>query len=335
MLSEAKHLSEKDAAQFRDLLVRWYRKNGRDLPWRRTSDPYAIFVSEVMLQQTQVATVIPYYERWLRRFPDIGTLARASESEVLHGWQGLGYYSRARNLHAAAKILREKYRGIFPRQLEELAQLPGAGRYTANAIATFAFDQSVPIVEANIGRVLARVSNLRIPIDGSAGRKVVWEMAEKLLPERNARFHNSALMDIGALICTARTPKCNLCPVQKFCCAKNPLLLPIKKPRPRAKCLTEFHSFSCARGCVLLEQSRKRWRGLWILPPLKSKPLRQSALHISEFPFTHHRVRLEIFRTLHRNSGYAAQRWFRFSELDSLPMPSPHRRALHQILSAL
>src|SRR3954467_6638796 len=138
MLSEAKYLSQKEAAQFRCRLSRWYQKNGRDLPWRRTRDPYAIFVSEVMLQQTQVSTVIPYYERWLRRFPNIERLALASESDVLNAWQGLGYYSRARNLHAAAKIVRNTYRGVFPCHPEELAKLPGAGRYTANAIATFA-----------------------------------------------------------------------------------------------------------------------------------------------------------------------------------------------------
>jgi len=331
MLSEAKHLSQKEAAQFRHRLLRWYRKNGRDLPWRRTTDPYAIFVSEVMLQQTQVSAVIPYYERWLRRFPNIERLARASESEVLHAWQGLGYYSRARNLHAAAKILRSKYRGVFPRCSRELAELPGAGRYTANAIATFAFNRDVPLVETNIGRVLSRIVNLQLLVDDNAGRNKLWNIAAQLLPRRNARIHNSALMDLGALVCT-RTPTCPACPVREFCRAKNPSTLPRKRPRYREKRVTEFHSFNYTRGRVLLEQSRKRWRGLWTLPSLEVKPIGQSALHVCEFPFTHHRITLVVFAGARRRAMNKSQRWFREHELADIPIPSPHRRALNQLL---
>jgi A/G-specific adenine glycosylase len=330
MKKESKHPF--DANEFQRTLRTWYRKNGRDLPWRKTSDPYAVFVSEVMLQQTQVATVIPYYKQWLRRFPDIGSLALASESDVLHAWQGLGYYSRARNLHSAAKIVSNKYRGIFPQQTEELAQLPGVGRYTANAVATFAFDRPVPIVEANVGRVLSRVFNLQMPIDESPGRNALWQMAATALPKRAARIHNSALMDLGATICVARTPKCGICPVQTFCSAKDPLVLPLKKPRPREKRLTELHSFNYARGCVLLEQSRQRWRGLWILPPLLTEPI-GPALHISDFPFTHHRVTLSVFATSHAARTSQSQQWFRVRDLHALPIPSPHRRALDHLLS--
>ena len=287
-----------------------------------------------MLQQTQVVTVIPYYERWLRRFPDIETLAHASESAVLHAWEGLGYYSRARNLHAAAKILTKKYRGVFPQQPNELAQLPGVGPYTANAVATFAFDYPVPIVEANIVRLLARIFNLQLPIDRGPGRKALWEMAATLLPKQGTRIHNSALIDLGATVCVARLPKCNVCPVRRFCRATNPSILPFKKPRSRENRLSEFHSFSHARGHVLLQQSRKRWRGLWILPPLRSKPAGQSALHVSEFPFTHHRVTLAVFAATPRTAptNYS-RRWFRLNELNTLPMPSPHRRALDQLIA--
>ncbi len=330
MLIEAKHLSEKEAAQFRRRLLRWYRNNGRDLPWRRTSDPYAIFVSEVMLQQTQVSAVIPYYERWLRRFPNSEKLALASESEVLHAWQGLGYYSRARNLHAAAKILRSKYRGTFPRQPEELAELPGAGRYTANAIATFAFNRPVPVVETNIGRVLARIFDLQQPIDDSAGRKELWKIAAHLIPRRGARAHNSALMDLGAIVCT-RTPKCPACPVRDFCRAKNPALLPIKKSPAGQRRLRELHSFNFRRDRVLLEQARKRWRGLWILPTLATEPPGQPPIQISEFPFTHHRVTLEVFATP-SPPVHKFRQWFPIRELPTIPMPSPHRRALDQLL---
>ena len=149
------------STKFRRRLLTWYRRHGRDLPWRRTRDPYAILVSEFMLQQTQVTTVIPYYHKWLRRFPDFASLARASENEVLHAWQGLGYYARARNLHATAKTVMDRHGGHFPRAIEQMQQLPGIGKYTAHAVANFAFNQSVPIVEANTGRVLARLFNLR------------------------------------------------------------------------------------------------------------------------------------------------------------------------------
>ncbi len=284
-----------------------------------------------MLQQTQVSAVIPYYERWLRRFPDIETLAFASESEVLHAWQGLGYYSRARNLHAAAKILRNKYRGVFPRQPEELADLPGAGRYTANAIATFAFNRSVPVVETNIGRLLARITNLQLPVDDSTGRNELWKIAAQLLPRRGARIHNSALMDFGAIVC-ARTPKCRVCPVRGFCRAKNPSLLPIKRSPPREKRLRELHSFNFARGRVLLEQSRTRWRGLWILPALATEPAGQAPLQVSEFPFTHHRITLAVFAASPLPRVRESRHWFSIRKLHTLPMPSPHRRALDQLL---
>ncbi len=330
MLSEAKHLSKKEAAQFRRALWRWFRTNGRDLPWRRTTDPYAILVSEVMLQQTQVAAVIPYYERWLRRFPNIKRLASAPESEVLHAWQGLGYYSRARNLHAAAKILRKKYRGTFPLRIEELVALPGVGRYTANAIATFAFDRSVPVVEANIARVLSRVFNLQIPIDEIAGRNALWHAAEMLLPKRGARIHNSALMDLGATICTARLPKCGICPAKKFCRAKSPQTLPLKRPRPARKQLWENHAFVVRRNRILLEQSVKRWRGMWILPSAETTPPTQPIYSLT-FPFTNHRVNLRIFAAHQHSIEKRMQRWFSKNSLDSIPIPSPHRRAIAAI----
>ena len=275
---------------------------------------------------------LPYYERWLRRFPNIEKLALAPESEVLHEWQGLGYYSRARHLHAAAKILRTKYRDVFPCDPEELAKLPGAGRYTANAIATFAFNRCVPLVETNIGRVLARIFDLRNPIDASAGRNELWKIAAQLVPLRNARMHSSALMDLGATICVAGVPKCTCCPVRKHCRAKDPSTLPFKQPRRREKRLTEFHSFDYTRGRVLLEQSRRRWRGLWMLPSLEVKPIGQLALHVSEFSVTHHRITLAVFASPRQHAANKSKRWFRVRELAAIPIPSPHRRALNQLL---
>jgi A/G-specific adenine glycosylase len=323
-----------NAASFRRVLLAWYHKNGRDLPWRRTSDPYAILVSELMLQQTQVAAVIPYYNEWMRRFPDLATLAAASEREVLHAWQGLGYYARARNLRVAAQIVMKKHGGSFPRSADAMRALPGIGRYTANAVATFAFNQSRPIVEANIARLLARLLDLRVPIDTSAGRDALWVCAAALVPRREAATHNSALMDLGALICGPR-PKCGVCPVKRFCRTKDPSTLPIKKARPAIKRCTEHHGFVLRRRRVLLEQSQNRWRGMWILPRLAPPPALRKPLHVSEFPFTNHRITLAVFpEESRRRKRTATQRWFPIGTVDSLPLPTPHRRALNQILTA-
>lgn len=322
-----------DPASFRRSLLVWFQQNGRDLPWRRTHDPYAILISEVMLQQTQVATVLPYYSEWLRRFPDFKSLAAAPESDVLHAWQGLGYYARARNLHAAAKAVMESHGGLFPVSVEEIRKLPGLGRYTANAVATFAFDQSVPIVEANTARCLARLLNLQIRVDSSEGQRKLWDLATALLPKRSTAVHNSALMDLGALVCISGQPKCPVCPVRAFCRAVDPAQLPLKKARTPTKQLTEFHGLARRNGHVLLEQSLVRWRGMWILPRLRSSPPGAALLHSSEFPFTHHRVRLEVYAAPFPNeSATEARQWFSHEQIHSLPMPSPHRRALTALL---
>jgi len=321
-----------DAVEFRAALRAWYRKNGRDLPWRKTRDPYATLVSEFMLQQTQVATVLAYFERWLRRFPDFESVARATEDEVLRAWQGLGYYSRARNLHAAAKIIGRNFRGSLPQTIEELQQLPGVGRYTANAIASFAFDQAVPIVETNVARVIARLFNFQIAIDTSAGRQALWKNAAQLLPQHHAREHNSALMDLGATICAARNPRCNLCPIRNFCCAIDPHLLPIKKAAPPLLHLRENHSFLFSRGRILLEKSTERWRGMWMLPRLFTSARNKKPLHVSQFSFTHHRVTLALFATSNGTRASKSQRWFHVRDLHAIAIPSPHRRALKQLL---
>jgi len=321
------------AALFRRFLLNWYRQNARDLPWRRTSDPYAILVSEFMLQQTQVATVIPYYKAWLRRFPDFATLAAASENDVLHAWQGLGYYSRARNLRATVIAVMGKHAGVFPRSPTSIQELPGIGRYTANAIATFAFDQSVPIVESNIARVLSRLFDLQTPIDTIAGREQLWSAAAQLLPRRNAGQHNSALMELGALVCGVR-PKCEICPAKIFCRATEPGALPRKKARPALELRTEHHGFALRRRRVLLEQSQDRWRGMWILPRLTGRPTASQPVHLLEFPFTHHRITLAVYE--HKSAAHESpsRSWFPITELSSIPIPSPHRRALNKLLAS-
>lgn len=316
-------------AAFRRTLLAWYGKHGRDLPWRHTRDPYAILVSEVMLQQTQVATVLPYYERWLQRFPNFQTLAAAAESDVLHAWQGLGYYSRARNLHAAAKAIVSEYGGAFP---ERPDRLPGVGRYTANAVRTFALDHSVPVVEANIARLLARMMNLQLSIDTSAGREALWAYAAALVPKNGASVFNSALMDLGATICVARRAKCDVCPVHGYCRANDPTKLPLKKNPAATKALTELHAWTVSDGRVLLEQSGERWRGMWILPRLQTAP-DSRAIYLAEFPFTHHRITLSVHRA--RAPHAKNRRWFDLAELESIPLPSPHRRAVTALRQSL
>jgi A/G-specific adenine glycosylase len=322
-------------ATFRRALLSWHKKNGRHtLPWRRTADPYAVLVSEVMLQQTQVATAIPYYEIWMRQFPNFTALAAASEREVLRAWQGLGYYTRARNLHACAQQVVAHHGGHLPETPAALAEFPGLGRYSANAIATFAFDQAVPIVEANIARLLCRLSDMRVPIDTGAGRAKLWRFAETLVPKSRPGVFNSALMDLGATICIARRPRCALCPVKKFCRARRPEQLPIRKPARAVINLAESHEFIRCRGRILLEQSRGRWQGLWILPRRQKPDGKVPPLHTSTFPVTHHRVRLEVFAPAEIRARQTSERWFPIRTLDSVPLPSPHRRALETILAA-
>ena len=323
-----------DSPLFEGELLSWFRRYGRDLPWRRTRDPHAILVSEFMLQQTQVATVLAFYERWLARFPDFATLARANESDVLHAWQGLGYYARARNLRAAAKYVVDNFGGELPADTAKIAQLPGVGRYTAGAVASFAFDLPAPAVDANIGRVLARLTNLQIPIDSSRGRDKLWQTASALVLTSGARAHNAALMDLGAMICVPRRPLCGECPVGRFCCAENPAALPVKKRRPRTVRLIEHHAFTLRRNRILLEQSRQRWRGMWILPRLETPAPNCRPLWQIDFPFTHHRIMLAIFAQPAPKIPNEHAKWFLLSEVPNLPVPSPHRRALEALLPA-
>jgi A/G-specific adenine glycosylase len=325
-------VSPEFAGSFRSALLHWYRRCGRDLPWRRTRDPYAVLVSEIMLQQTQVATVIPYYYRWLRRFPDFASLARASEQDVLQLWQGLGYYRRARNLHATARAIVKRQQGRFPAELATARDLPGIGRYTANAVATFALGRAVPLAEANISRTLARLFNVTTRIDSSAGQKQIWQLAATLLPYRRADRFNSALMDLGALVCVNGKPRCGVCPVKKFCRAERPESLPVRRTRAPVRRLTEPHLFAVKQNKLLLDQSSDRWRGMWILPRLDAPPPAGQPVYRSVFSFTNHRIRLLVFRRPHGGKPPRSRRWFRIDSLESIPMPSPHRRAIVDLL---
>ena len=216
-------------------LLAWFDRHKRDLPWRRTSDPYRIWVSEVMLQQTQVDTVLPYFERFMRRFPDLPSLAEANQQEVLALWEGLGYYSRARNLHKAAKQLMADYGGKLPETLPELRRLPGVGPYIAAAIASIAFSIPEPALDGNLRRVLARLGASELPLGTPASDAALLELARKLMPAEAPGDFNQALMDLGSAICLPKAPLCAQCPVQAHCLAftsglQNTLPRRLKKP---------------------------------------------------------------------------------------------------------
>jgi A/G-specific adenine glycosylase len=324
----------KNLKSLRQQLARWFRQHGRDLPWRRTTDPYAIMVSEFMLQQTQVATVIEYYQRWLKRFPDFNALAAASEADVLHAWQGLGYYARARNLHRAARTVAEQHGGKLPNDLAAIAALPGIGRYTAGAVATFAFDRATPIVDANIARVLARLVNLSEPIDTTRGADILWQTAETLLPKQSGRIHNSAIMELGALLCTPRAPQCLICPIRTHCRAENPESLPRKKPRAKTIALTENCAWCVRNGKLLLEQQTgPRWRGLWKLPQLETVTPCSRLLLAFEYPFTNHRVTLSVYAESSYEKPTANHRWVPLTKIDGIALAAPHRRAIKRLVA--
>jgi A/G-specific adenine glycosylase len=325
-----------EITEFRSELTTWFGRHGRRLPWRATEDPYAILVSELMLQQTQVATVIGYYQRWFERFPTLRDLAVADESEVLHAWQGLGYYNRARNLHKCAKIIVAEWNESFPSAVEELLKLPGIGKYTAGAIASFAFNLPAPIVDANVERATSRLLNLQEPTDHPTGGRVLWDFASQYAQGPNPRLLNSALMELGATICLPRKPLCVICPVRSFCAATDPESLPKKRERQKVEKKTESHVLVLKDDQILLQQNLgKRWHGLWSLPPLletNSKPDQRFDMNLPflslSYPITRFVVRLNVFLTDPPLTLAAGQLWHRLELLDSVPMPSPHRRAV-------
>ncbi len=201
-------------------LAAWFDATSRDLPWRRERAPYAVWLSEVMLQQTRVDTVVPYFQRFLARFPDVRALAAAPLDDVLHLWSGLGYYRRARQLHATAREVTERHGGVFPAEAPALRALPGIGAYTAGAIASIAYGRREPLVDGNVARVLARLEGIGEPIKSPSAVRRVWAIAARLLPDEQPGRFNEALMELGAMVCTPRDPRCDACPVSRFCAAR-------------------------------------------------------------------------------------------------------------------
>jgi A/G-specific adenine glycosylase len=265
------HFSSQQKRSLRRRLIAWYRSHARDLPWRHSRDPYCVWVSEIMLQQTQVATVREYFARFVRALPDVHQLAAADEQHVLRLWEGLGYYRRARQLHAAAKQIVAEHAGRFPQDLDALRKLPGIGRYTAGAIASIAFNRRAAILEANTIRLLSRLIGYRGDPRLTAGHHVLWEVAESILPQKDVAEFNQALMELGSLVCTPSEPKCHECPLSSLCAARAAGLQNAIPPSKARQTYTELREAAIVvrrNSQVLMRQcaERERWAGLWDFP---------------------------------------------------------------------
>ncbi|HVZ18645.1 MAG TPA: A/G-specific adenine glycosylase, partial [Terriglobales bacterium] len=304
---------------FRRKLLRWYDAHRRDLPWRKTKDPYRIWISEIMLQQTRVGAVLEHYRRFLDRFPTVDVLARARSQSVLAAWSGLGYYRRARNLHAAAKVIAVDRGGVFPQTAEELRQLPGIGRYTAAAIASIAFGEQAAVVDGNVERVLQRITGTQ-----ELSNRELWNLAEGLLsPKRPADF-NQAMMELGAVVCLPREPKCLVCPVLDFCHARGSQARgrkEIRKAQPVAYVLSRQN------GSVWLVQRSKDvslMAGMWELPLLEG--------HVQESPaarFKHSILDTNYDVAVHELDGTVGNgHWISHSRLRSLALTGLTRKVL-------
>jgi A/G-specific adenine glycosylase len=344
--------------QFRRRLLAWFKRHARDLPWRRSRDPYLVWVSEIMLQQTQVATVVPYFERFVAEFPDIQSLADASEQAVLRRWEGLGYYRRARQLHRAARAIVDDHGGVFPRDPAAVRRLPGIGRYTAGAILSIAFDLPQPIVEANTIRLYCRL--LAWPGDprNAQGQRLLWTMAESLLPRKGSGALNQALMELGATLCTPRDPQCDRCPVAELCPTRAHGLhasIPRAAVKPTIEAVREAAVVVRRGQTVLLlrRQEGERWAGLWDFPrfaiaaeetaaatrEIRDKLAASTGVRVGPLELlttlkhgvTRFRITLDCFQAQHRSGspvgGHASEsRWVAVDGLESYPLSTTGRK---------
>ncbi len=262
-------------SDFLNQIYLWYNINKRDLPLRKTTDPYKIWVSEIILQQTRIINGIGYYKRFVETFPTIKIMAQAEENQVLKIWQGLGYYSRARNLHSSAKYINDNLNGKFPEDYNDIIQLKGVGPYTAAAIASIAFDLPYPAVDANIYRVFSRYFGISTPIDSEKGKKEFYKVAKNIMPEKNAGMHNQALMEFGALQCTPKLPRCSNCPVSNLCFAaknKSTGLYPVKSKKSKQTNRFFYYYFIKNDDFIYIEKRIKNdiWKNMYQFPLFES-----------------------------------------------------------------
>jgi A/G-specific adenine glycosylase len=340
----------------------WYAKHRRELPWRKSLDPYAVWVSEMMLQQTQVATVIPYFQRWMLRFPDVAALARADESDVLHAWQGLGYYSRARNLRRAAQEMVRTHAGRVPELVTELRALPGIGPYSAGAIASIAYGHAEPLVDGNVIRVLARLFALRGDPNRAPLKTDLWQIARALVPSAAPGDFNQALMELGATVCTPRGPRCDRCPLAARCLALEQQLVELLPELPARAKPTQVHMVAAiaVRGervlVVKLRDDAPRWAGMWLFPnaqvavsetpeaAVQRALFEAVGLHgqasgmvcVVRHTVTRFRITLDAYRAMAPGVAkaltVAETAWRKPTDLDALAMPKAHRAIAQRLL---
>lgn len=328
---------------FGEALAGWFLENGRDYPWRRTREPYAILISEVMLQQTQIATVLGrgFYTRFLETFPDVESLAAAGDERLLKAWEGLGYYRRVRMLRETARAVIAEHGGEFPVELEALMKLPGVGRYTAGALRAFAHDLPAAVVDGNVARVLSRLMDFSAPVDDTAGQKQMWEWAEALADPQRSRIYNSALMELGQRICRPGVPDCLSCPVAGFCKTREPESLPVKRQKTVITAVDE-HALWLRDGngrLLLHREAGKRREGLWKLPTREAAEISQlPVLDEHRYTITRYRVTLRV----HDGAGVRGnfkpgpdEAWQDAEAVLALAMPSPFRRAIGRLLGEI
>lgn len=327
----------KSKVAYNESVFDWFEREGRSLPWRETSNPYEILVSEVMLQQTQVATVLKrgFYTRFLHVFPDVETLARASDDALLKAWEGLGYYRRARMLRETARAVLAEHQGRFPGELDKLLALPGVGRYTAGALRAFAFGLPSVLVDGNVARVLARLMDFQEPIDTTAGNKQLWEWAGQLADDARPRAYHSGIMELGQVVCRPKDPDCLACPVARFCKTRKPSALPVKARKVAITAVTEHALWARdATGRVLLaRENGPRRTGLWKLPVRDAAEVADlRELMRESYAITRYKVELAIHEAKERSTK-TGETWHETDTLDTLAMAAPHRRALERLLN--
>ena len=347
---------EKSITAVRKYLLAWYRKNHRELPWRQTKDAYAIWVSEVMLQQTQVNTVLPYYRKFLNHFPDVKSLAKTDLQSVLKIWEGMGYYARARNLHRAAKIIVKDHNGNIPTNWEVIRKLPGVGDYIAAAVLSIAFNQPYPVIDGNVKRVLARLQCIDAPVNKSVSYKIYRDAADKLLDDKHAATFNQAVMELGAMVCTPRHPECIRCPLNKNCLAYKDGLVEEYPKRLKAAPLPVYRiaiGVVKKRNQILITQRKPEGLlgGLWEFPGGKigkdEEPERACIREIKEevnltvkidsyitrvrHAHTHFKIIVDVFCCRFvsgkvKLNGPVDYRWIRLNQIDKFPLPKANHK---------
>lgn len=329
--------------QFQDVIMGWYLANKRDLPWRNTQDPYLIWLSEVILQQTRVAQGLPYFVRFCQHFPSVLDLANASEQEVLTLWQGLGYYSRGRNLHTSAKLVVNNFSGVFPTDYKTLLQLKGVGTYTAAAIASFSAGHRHAVVDGNVIRVLSRYFGVELPVDSKEGKKMINELADSLIEAVDPALYNQSVMEFGAMLCKPSNPDCAICPLALSCWAlrhEKTSILPFKEKKIKKK-ERFFNYFIIEDNERLLLKERLSgdiWQGLYDFPMLEQTVFEEKPVFTDESGFkanaklldvqkhilTHQNLHIRFFRVRDYNCTFINQdkhKWIKVKDLDNYPKP--------------